>query len=64
MNVFEAEIDGRAYAGVWRRENYDRLAVESDHGSTYVYLDGRDPVTLARSVLAQLVRRAEPRHAA
>lgn len=59
MQAFEIELDSRAYQGFWRAGDYDRLTVESDHGTTYAYLDGRDPEALARSLLAQLVRRAE-----
>lgn len=62
MHAFEIELDGRLYAGLWRAGDYDRLTVESDFGSTYAYLDGRDPSALAHSLLVQLVRRSE-RHA-
>lgn len=61
MHAFKIEIDGHAYAGFWRAGEYDRLTVESDFGATYAYLDGRDPQTLAGSLLAQLVRRSEKR---
>lgn len=59
MRSFEIEIDGRAYQGAWRTGDYDRLTVESWYGSTYAYLDGREPDALARSLLSQLVRRSE-----
>ncbi len=59
MHAFEIEIDGRAYQGFWRACDYDRLTVESDYGSTYAYLDGRDPEALACSLLTQLIARSE-----
>jgi len=59
MQNFELQIDGRVYAGTWRAGDYDRLTVEGPHGSTYAYLDGRDPLALARSLLAELIRRSE-----
>lgn len=61
MHAFEIELDGRPYTGFWRAGAYDRLTVESDFGSTYAYLDGRDPRALAASLLVQLVRRSERR---
>lgn len=61
MNAFEIELDGQPYAGSWRAGEYDRLTVESEFGSTYAYLDGRDPGSLAGALLVQLVRRCEQR---
>lgn len=55
--TFEVAIDGRRHQGTWSTGDYDRLTVESDHGSTYAYLDGRVPETLARALLVQLVAR-------
>jgi hypothetical protein len=61
MQAFEIHLDGRVYQGGWRAGAYDRLTVESDHGATYAYLDGRDPEYLARALLTQLVRCSERR---
>ncbi|WP_454718868.1 hypothetical protein [Caulobacter segnis] len=59
MHAFEIEIDGKTYGGFWQAGDYDRLTVQSDHGSTYAYLDDRDPQALAASLLGQIVRRSE-----
>jgi hypothetical protein len=58
MHAFEVEIDGLSHQAFWRSGDYDRLTVESDYGTTYAYLDGRDPQALAQALLAQLVRRS------
>ncbi|MBO9545808.1 hypothetical protein [Caulobacter sp.] len=61
MHAFEIDLDGCRYTGLWEAGAYDRLSVRSDFGTTYAYLDGRDPETLAHSLLAQLVRRDQRR---
>lgn len=58
MHAFELEIDGCVYQGVWGAGDYDRLTIESHFGTTYAYLDGREPDALARSLLSELVRRS------
>lgn len=63
MQAFETTVDGHVHRGTWRAGDYDRLTIESVYGSTYAYLDGRDPEALARCLLAELVRRAERRTA-
>lgn len=59
MQVFEMDIEGRTHQATWEAGDYDRLTVRSAFGSTYAYRDGRDPEILARSLLRQLVFRAE-----
>ena len=59
MQAFELALDGHTYEGLWQRGEYDRLNVQSAFGSTYAYLDGRDPTVLAQSLLRQLIARFE-----
>ena len=59
----EVDVEGLVCEATWRAGDYDRLTVESAFGSTYAYGDGRDPAALARSLLAELVRRAQKRSA-
>jgi hypothetical protein len=61
MQVFELNIEGQVHQATWEAGDYDRLTVTSAFGSTYAYRDGRDPQALARSLLRQLVLRAERR---
>ncbi|MGR4863217.1 hypothetical protein [Caulobacter sp. LARHSG274] len=63
MRSFEHEIDGHKYRATWKLSDYDRLIVDSPYGSTYAYVDGREPAELARSLLVQLVRQANWRRA-
>jgi hypothetical protein len=63
MHGFEHEIDGYKYKASWKLSDYDRLIVDSSYGSTYAYVDGREPAALARALLAQMVRCANWRHA-
>lgn len=59
MQLLELDIDGHVHQATWDAGDYDRLTVRSAFGSTYAYRDGRDPESLAKSLLRQLVSRAE-----
>ena len=59
MQAFEMSIDGRLHEATWETGDHDRLTVTSAVGTTYAYRDGRDPQALAKSLLQQLVFRAQ-----